>query len=162
MHKDNSIQFTVERAMPYTVGGQPAQQGQTPVSSADPQIFAYLNQSSPGSLSRFMQRNRVMPWYTNTFGTRKSQMTMQEYDEIADEEDTKGGVIEWFKSVFGAEEDEESCSGVVRNNPLKLKSQECKHNQVNLVTGRLMLLQLVHWVWPFCLPQGELGDLKWQ
>ena len=93
-------------AMPYTVGGQPAQQGQTPVSSADPQIFAYLNQSSPGSLSRFMQRNRVMPWYTNTFGTRKSQMTMQEYDEITDEEDTKGGVIEWFKSVFGAEEEE--------------------------------------------------------
>ena len=93
-------------AMPYTVGGQPAQQGQTPVSSADPQIFAYLNESSPGSLSRFMQKNRVMPWYTNTFGTRKSQMTMQEYDEIADEEETKGGVIEWFKSVFGAEEDE--------------------------------------------------------
>ena len=93
-------------AMPYTVGGQPAQRGQRAVSSADPQIFAYLNESSPGSLSRFMQRNRVMPWYTNTFGTRKSQMTMQEYDEIADEEETKGGVVEWFKSVFGAEEDE--------------------------------------------------------
>ena len=67
--------------MPYTVGGQPAQRGQRAVSSADPQIFAYLNESSPRSLSRFMQRNRVMPWYTNTFGTRKSQMTMQEYDE---------------------------------------------------------------------------------
>ncbi len=93
-------------AMPYTAGGQPAQRGQRAVSSADPQIFAYLNESSPGSLSRFMQKNRVMPWYTNTFGTRKSQMTMQEYDEISDEEETKGGVVEWFKSVFGAEEDE--------------------------------------------------------
>ena len=105
-HKVNLYSIYGSGAMPYTVGGQPAQRGQTPVSSADPQIFAYLNESSPGSLSRFMQRNRVMPWYTNTFGTRKSQMTMQEYDEIADEEDTKGGVIEWFKSVFGAEEDE--------------------------------------------------------
>ena len=95
-------------AMPYTVAGNPAQQGQTPLSSADPQYWTYMNQSRPGSLSRFMQKNRVMPWYTNTFGTRKSQMTMQEYDDVTDEEteEPEEGLVGWLKSVFGAEEDE--------------------------------------------------------
>jgi hypothetical protein len=94
------------KGMPYTVGGQPAQQGLTTMSGADPQWNTYLNQSQPGALSRFMQKNREMPWYTNTFGTRKSQMSMQDYEELTDEEKESTGLVEWLKSVFGAEDDE--------------------------------------------------------
>jgi hypothetical protein len=94
------------KGMPYTVGGQPAQRGLTTMSGADPQWNTYLNQSQPGALSRFMQKNREMPWYTNTFGTRKSQMSMQDYEELTDEEKESTGLVGWFKSVFGAEDDE--------------------------------------------------------
>ncbi len=94
------------KGMPYTVGGQPAQKGLTTMSGADPQWETYLNQSQPGALSRFMQKNRVMPWYTNTFGTKKSQMSMQDYEDMTDEEKESSGLVGWFKSVFGAEDDE--------------------------------------------------------
>ena len=92
--------------MPYTVGGQPAQKGLTTMSGADPQWDTYLNQSQPGALSRFMQKNRVMPWYTNTFGTKKSQMSMQDYEDMTDEEKESSGLVGWFKSVFGAEDED--------------------------------------------------------
>ena len=94
------------KGMPSTVGGQPAQQGLTTMSGADPQWDTYLNQSQPGALSRAMQKNRVMPWYTNTFGTKKSQMSMQDYEDMTDEEKESSGLVGWFKSVFGAEDDE--------------------------------------------------------
>ena len=94
------------KGMPYTVGGQPAQKGLTPMSGADPQWETYLNQSQPGALSRFMQKNREMPWYTNTFGTRKSQMSMQDYEELTDDEKESTGLVGWVKSLFGAEDEE--------------------------------------------------------
>ena len=94
------------KGMPYTVGGQPAQQGLTTMSGADPQWNTYLNQSQPGALSRFMQKNRVMPWYTNTFGTKQSQMSMQDYEDMTDEEKESSGLVGWFKSVFGAEDED--------------------------------------------------------
>ena len=93
------------KGMPSTVGGQPAQKGLTTMSGADPQWDTYLNQSQPGALSRFMQKNRVMPWYTNTFGTKKSQMSMQDYEDMTDEEKESSGLVGWFKSVFGAEDE---------------------------------------------------------
>jgi hypothetical protein len=76
------------------------------MSGADPQWQTYLNQSQPGSLSRFMEKNRVMPWYTNTFGTRKSQMSMQDYEDMTDDERESAGLIGWFKSIFSAEDEE--------------------------------------------------------
>ena len=89
-----------------------------------------MNQSRPGSLSRFMQKNRVMPWYTNTFGTRKSQMTMQEHEDVTDEEteEPKEGLVGWLKSVFGAEEDEIE--------DIQKTLQVCKRHRREKVIGR--------------------------
>jgi len=98
------------KGMPYTVGGQPAQKGLTTMSGADSQWDEYLNNSQPGSLSRFMQKNRIMPWYTNTFGTKKGAIPQEDFEEIVDsdeESDEPIGFLGKLKSLFSAEGEEE-------------------------------------------------------
>jgi len=103
-------------AMPYTAGGQPAQQGQRAVSSADPQYFAYLEDSQPGAYSRKMQRERVMPWYTNTFGTMKSNLPQPQ--PVQDEEESKEGLIEWIREVFEADSLDSTATEIPTSIPL--------------------------------------------
>jgi len=44
----------------------------TPVASADPQVFQYLEDSQPGATSWRMYWANVFPWWENVFGVRQT------------------------------------------------------------------------------------------
>lgn len=129
--------------MPYTAGGQPAQQGQRAVSSADPQYFAYLEDSQPGAYSRKMQRERVMPWYTNTFGTMKAGLPETPPAAQEGEEESKEGIIEWIREVFGADSVDSTATEIPKSLPfLQLLRLTLTRNPFAFIAGGAGVLLL--------------------